>query len=248
MTKFASQRFARPRRRLVLTAATAFALACGSLVPLAVSAAPAAATTVPTNPPLGSDANRYRYGLNITWTSAGPGVPNPIANSDGTITIGVNPYGDSFNVPRLVNEISSMGFDYVQVTDFHGAGTTLHPSTALDTARGSGYAASTDVLGALIDGLAVKGIATFLFTHPLDGHDYSEAQQTQLGFNDPTNGYMKWNDFINSFYAELVDTYGARIAGIGFDLYCRILKETVEKLGKTREILGATVSRLPAGA
>ena len=217
MTKFASQRFARPRRRLVLTAATAFALACGSLVPLAVSAAPAAATTVPTNPPLGSDANRYRYGLNITWTSTGPGEPNPIANSDGTITIGVNPYGDSFNVPRLVNEISSMGFDYVQVTDFHGAGTTLHPSTALDTARGSGYAASTDVLGALIDGLAVKGIATFLFTHPLDGHDYSEAQQTQLGFNDPTNGYMKWNDFINNFYAELVDTYGARIAGIGFD-------------------------------
>jgi transcription-repair coupling factor (superfamily II helicase) len=38
------------------------------------------------------------------------------------------------------------------------------------------------------------------------------------------------------------------IAGIGFDLYCRILKETVEKLGKTREILGAPVTRLPAEA
>ncbi len=38
------------------------------------------------------------------------------------------------------------------------------------------------------------------------------------------------------------------IAGVGFDLYCRILKETVEKLGKTRQILGTTEPRLPAGA
>lgn len=200
-------------------AAMAVAVSLTLSIPVAVqeTASAAYATTTPSNPPLGSDANRYRYGLNITWTSNGPGSPNPISKSDGTTTIGANPFAASFDVNKLVTQIAAMGFDYVQITDFHGAGTVLHPSAVLDSWRGAGYTSTVDVIGQLIDGLAARGIATFLFTHPLDGHDYSDAQQTLLGVNDPTGGYKKWNDFINAFYAELVDTYGSRIAGIGFD-------------------------------
>lgn len=198
--------------RAAVGAATAAALVLTSLV----AGGPAHATA-PSNPPLNSDANTYRYGLNITWTSGGPGVANAISRSDGTYTVGANPFAASFDVGRLVDEIAALGFDYVQVTDFHGAGTVLHPSAVLDSWRGPGYTTSEDIIGELIDGLAARGIGTFLFTHPLDPHDYTASQQDLLGANDPAGGYKKWNDFINAFYAELVDTYGSRIAGIGFD-------------------------------
>ncbi|MFZ8420377.1 hypothetical protein ACO1MI_13790, partial [Staphylococcus aureus] len=85
-----------------------------------------------------------------------------------------------------------------QVTDFHGAGTVLHPSAVLDSWRGPGYTTSEDIIGELIDGLAARGIGTFLFTHPLDPHDYTASQQDLLGANDPAGGYKKWNDFINA--------------------------------------------------
>ncbi len=56
-----------------------------------------------------------------------------------------------------------------------------------------------------------------MFTHPLDGYDYSKEQQKLLGWNDPTDGYKKWNDFVNDIYAELAERYGNEIMGMGFD-------------------------------
>ncbi|MGF2047076.1 hypothetical protein ACQUFG_17210, partial [Enterococcus gallinarum] len=69
-------------------------------------------------------------------------MANAISRSDGTYTVGANPFAASFDVGRLVDEIAALGFDYVQVTDVHGAGTVLHPSAVLDSGRGPGYTTS----------------------------------------------------------------------------------------------------------
>lgn len=53
----------------------------------------------------------------------------------------------------------------------------LHPSAASDNYRGPGYATkSRDVMGEFIE----RGIGTILFTHPLDGHDYSIEQLQEM--------------------------------------------------------------------
>ena len=165
----------------------------------------------------GSDMNKLRYGCNITWTASGAGNANAISLSDGTSPVGQDEFVNSIDVQAFVKSMVDGGFDYVTITDFHGAGTTIHPSAALDSWRGPGYTAQRDVLGEIISGLNAHGIKLFIFTHPLDGHDYSEAQQALLGWNDPTNGYKKWNDFINDVYADIVSRYGSGISGIGFD-------------------------------
>jgi hypothetical protein len=72
-------------------------------------------------------------------------------------------------------------------------------------------------VGELISELRKRGISLLLFTHPLDGHDFSVQQRMRLGWDDPTDHYKKWNDFINDVYAELTERYGKVVTAIGFD-------------------------------
>jgi len=69
----------------------------------------------------------------------------------------------------------------------------------------------------MIAAFKARNIKVYLFTHPLDGRDYSADQQALLGFNDPSGNYQKWNDFINDVHAEIVERYGNDIVGIGMD-------------------------------
>ena len=165
-----------------------------------------------------SDNFALRYGLNITWTGAPDGNGNPIVFSDGTRAFSMDEFANSVNVPAVVNQIASLDFEYVILTEFHGYQTTLHPCAALDSWRGPGYTALRDMIGELIAALKARGIKMYLFTHPLDGYDgYTAEQQALVGWNDPTDGYKRWNDYINDVYAELVERYGDDLAGIQFD-------------------------------
>lgn len=103
------------------------------------------------------------------------------------------------------------------VDGFPRGRTTLHPCAALDSWRGPGFTSRRDLIGEMIAAFKARNIEVYLFTHPLDGHDYSAEQQALLGFNDPTNGHQKWNDFINDVHAEIVERYGRDIVGIGMD-------------------------------
>ncbi len=164
-----------------------------------------------------ADNFRLRQGLFITWTGMPDGTPNPIVFRDGSRATTMNQFADSADVIAIADQVKAFGFDHVVLMDFHGAGTTLHPCAALDAWRGPGFTSKRDLIGEQIAAFKARGIKIYLFTHPLDGHDYSPEQQTLLGFNDPTNGYRKWNDFVNDVHAEIVERYGDDIVGIGFD-------------------------------
>jgi len=160
-----------------------------------------------------------RYGVFIHWTGPADGSSGGIRNPDGSpIVTDIDLYAETFNVEKIADDLLALGFEYVIVTDFHGRGTMLHPSATSDLYRGPGYSTkSIDMIGEFILALKKRGIATILFTHPLDGHDYTEENREKLGWNDPTDNYKKWNDFINAMYTELVMKYGMSIMGIGFD-------------------------------
>ena len=164
-----------------------------------------------------ADNFRLRQGLFITWTGTPDGTPNPIVFRDGSRATTMDQFADKADVITIADQVKAFGFDHVVLMDFHGAGTTLHPCAALDAWRGPGFTSKRDLIGEQIAAFKARGIKTYLFTHPLDGHDYSPEQQALLGFNDPTNGYRKWNDFVNDVHAEIVERYGDDIVGIGFD-------------------------------
>jgi len=161
-----------------------------------------------------------RYGLFIHWvagdnrTGDGAGLVKP----DGSSSHGVDMYCNEMNLDKVVADVAGSGFEVVFVTDFHGLGTTLHPSDSVDHWRGSDrFTAKRDLIGELIRKLKARGIRTVLFTHPLDGHDFPKDQQDRLGWNDPGGGFKRWNDFLNDVYGDIVSRYGNDIAGLGFD-------------------------------
>jgi len=158
-----------------------------------------------------------RQGLFITWTGMPDGVENVIRFSDGKRAKSMDEFANAADPVAVADQAARFGFDHVVLMDFHGAGTTLHPCAALDAWRGPGFTSKRDLIGEMIAAFKAKGIKVFLFTHPLDGHDYSPEQQKKLGFNDPTDGYRKWNDFVNAVHAEIVERYGKDIVGIGMD-------------------------------
>jgi len=164
-----------------------------------------------------ADNFRLRQGLFITWTGTPDGVENPICFADGSHAVTMDQFADSADANAVADQAAVLGFDHVVLMDFHGAGTTLHPCAALDNWRGPGFTSRRDLIGEMIAAFKARNIKVYLFTHPLDGHDYSADQQTLLGFNDPTGNYQKWNDFINDVHAEIVERYGNDIVGIGMD-------------------------------
>lgn len=192
------------------------------------------------------DIFNKRMGLFIHWVASTPEHGSGILFSDGRASKTPDEFADTVDVPKVCDEIAALGFEYVVLTDFHGFGTMLHPSKASDTWRGPGFTARRDVVGEMIAALKARGIAVILFTHPLDGHDFSPEQKKLLGWNDPEGGYKRWNDFVNDVYAELTERYGKNILGIGFDSEFA-LSENAEWKGKLdRDRLRQTIlSRQP---
>lgn len=167
--------------------------------------------------PAYTDAFDMRYGLFIHWVGCSPTQGAGITAPDGTAYVpgSLETYAADIDVEAVVNEIERLGFEYVLITDFHGFGTMLHPSAASDRWRGKGYASERDVIGEMITALKKRGVGFVLFTHPVAGHTYADKEA--LGWNDPTDNYKRYNDFINDIYAELAERYGNEMMGMGFD-------------------------------
>jgi hypothetical protein len=119
------------------------------------------------------DYNALRYGLFIHW-NAGISAKSPHTQRT---------YADLCDVEAFAFELGRMGFEFVWLTNFHGRGTVHHPSGAIDFWRQSReYTSDRDLVRELIDALKKRDICLCLFTHPLDGHDFSPEQQKLLGF------------------------------------------------------------------
>jgi hypothetical protein len=176
-------------------------------------------TTTPTAPyePKYTDAFDMRYGLFIHWVGCSPTQGAGCTAPDGTPYLpgSIDAFANDIDTEAVADEIAQLGFEYVLITDFHGFGTMLHPSEVSDRWRGKGYASERDVIGEMIAALKKRGIGFVLFTHPVAGHTYTDKEE--LGWNDPTDNYKRYNDFINDIYAELSERYGNEMMGMGFD-------------------------------
>ena len=150
------------------------------LVPAAV------AETANTNQTV--DYSALRYGIFMHWFANDNKQKSKLVTREET-TGGISSYADLCDVEAMVADIADLGFEFFNVTDFHGIGVALHPNAALDYWRGEHlYTSSRDLIREMIDALKKRGVYLSLFTHPLDGHDFPPAQQKLLGFGcgDPS--------------------------------------------------------------
>jgi len=161
-----------------------------------------------------------RYGLMIHMSAnnntvdLGCGYVGPLGEDLG----GMSNYTNVHDLSPIIDDIADMQFEYVMISNFHGLGVSLHPSAALDYYRGVGvYSSKRDFLGELISGLKDEGIKVMLMTHPLNGPDYSEESQEELGWNDSTNNYERWNNFLCDVYADIISRYGEDLYGVAYD-------------------------------
>ncbi len=138
-------------------------------------------------------------------------------NPDGTVPANLNELADNFNAEAFADDVESFGVEYVIFTAWHCSMNVLYPSTRMANWRTGVHASNRDVIQDLIDALEPTGIKLILYTHPADGMDFSAADQTSTGWNDPTNSYQTWNNFINDIYDEMCARYGDQLDGLWFD-------------------------------
>lgn len=161
-----------------------------------------------------------KYGMFVHY------VESLSCRRDGTIP----PFGqaaEEFDVAGFADSLVSFGVEYIIFTAWHFNMVCLYPAARVD-AWLSGHSVKRDLLRDIIDALKPRGIKIIFYTHPRDGHDFSEADAVITGWgagnkacapnpNPETFDRARWNDFINDAYAELVDRYGKDLEGLYLD-------------------------------
>lgn len=136
---------------------------------------------------------------------------------DGTVPATFDEIVAGFNAESFADDCAEIGVDYVNFTAYHANMYPLYPSAYLQEHL-PGHSACRDVIRDLIDALHSRGIKLQLYIHATIGDTMKEEDRTRLGYHDPTGGYKRWNDFVNGFFAELVERYGTDIDSYYFDM------------------------------
>lgn len=174
-------------------------------------AAPGAAS------PLPPEQRRQKYGLFVHYVWGGADKTVTV-NPDGSKPASLQEVADRFDAAGFARDVQSMGVEYVIFTAWHANMNLLYPCASMDKwISAPRHTADRDVIQALLDELRPKGIRLYLYMHPQDGHDFTPGEQAASGFNDATNHYQTWNNFINEVYGETVARYGTNVAGYWID-------------------------------
>jgi len=187
------------------------------LVGLAQLSSPPAAIAVPPAPKVGqATANvgwfdQSKYGIFAHY------VQGLTVRANGSSPADVDTLAAEFNASQFAADVNSFGADYVVFTAWHLAMRPLYPSAVHESWR-PGQSANRDLIRDLINALKPYGIRLVLYVHATDGHDFSFTDQALTGWNDPTNGYKKWNDYINQTMTEMGNRYGDDIEGMWVDM------------------------------
>jgi len=160
---------------------------------------------------------RMKYGLFVHYVWAYDRVMTTY--SDGTAPASIDELANAFDVTQFANDIADMGVEYVIFTAWHRGMNLLYPSKRMEKYRDPSqkHYSDRDVIQDLIDALKSKDIPLILYCHPVDGHDFTVKDQELCGWNDSTNHYQRWNDFINDIYDEFCARYGNAVFGYWFD-------------------------------
>lgn len=190
---------------------------------------------------------KSHFGLFNHFTYGSPSFTQTIY-PNGTVPLDVNELGNNFNATQFAADANAMGVDYVAFTAWHYAMNVLYPSAKMNTWR-PGHSSSHDVIQDLINALQPYGIKLMLYIHVTDGHDFTAADQTATGWNDSTNGYLKWNNFVNDIVTELGNRYGTAIDGYFVDMmYESYYQNMIDKARLRTSMLAGNPSRIIVGS
>ncbi|MBR6427695.1 MAG: discoidin domain-containing protein, partial [Clostridia bacterium] len=70
----------------------------------------------------------------------------------------------------------------------------------------------------LLDGLHRYGIRLQLYIHSTVGDTMTDAEREATGYNDGSNGYLKWNNFVNEVFDCLTKRYGNEMDSYYIDM------------------------------
>lgn len=199
----------------ILSAFTSASLMLGALL----------SSTAPTHASPSATANframKYGFFVHYVW---GGDAYSATVNKDGTMPKGLDDLANRFDAEGFARDMAAMGVEYVLFTAWHADMNVLYPSKVMEKWR-PGHSAKRDLIGDMIKACKAKGVQVLLYTHPRDGHDFTDADMAKTGWargqgsNPDFDRWdrAKWNDFINESYAELVDRYGKDILGLYLD-------------------------------
>ncbi len=166
--------------------------------------------------PSRTDFGEMRLGLFVHYTYVGrPYEWGCTTWSDGSPVASLDELADNLDVQDLARTAAGMRAQYLQFTAWHANMNVLFPSAVM-ARRLPGHCSRRDVVGELIEALRPTGIKLILYIHPSDGHDFSRQDQDRVGWNEGPI-FSRWNDFVNEVIAEVVDRYGADVAGYWVD-------------------------------
>jgi hypothetical protein len=134
---------------------------------------------------------------------------------DGTPIKTLDELADNFDARDLAEKAAAMRAQYVIFTTSHANMNVLFPSEVMKRFL-PGHCSNRDVLRDVINAVKAKNIRVMFYIHPSDGHDFTKEDQDRVGYNEGAP-YSKYNDFINEYYAELVDRYGKDVSGYFLD-------------------------------
>ena len=164
------------------------------------------------------------YGIFIHYISEYIGMGS--VYSDGNVVKDVDELARAFDAEAFARTVNELGAEYVVFTVWHGDVRTLFPSMTNKRWRderrskdsvGVKTYSDIDVIADLINALEKYDVDLHLYTHPCDGHDFTEEDQYLTGWNDSANDYEIWNNYISELYYELCERYGDKIKGLWFD-------------------------------
>lgn len=174
-------------------------------------------------PAAAANFRSMKYGFFVHYVWGGEAYSATV-NKDGSMPAGIDDLANRFDADGFARDVAAMGVEYVLFTAWHADMNVLYPSKVMEKWR-PGHSAKRDLIGDMIKACKAKGVQVLLYTHPRDGHDFTDADMAKTGWhrgegsNPDFNKWdkAKWNDFINESYAELVDRYGDDILGLYLD-------------------------------
>ena len=135
--------------------------------------------------------------------------------ADGSAVKSLDELADNFDAEDFAVTAESMSAQYIIFTTSHANMNVLFPSEVMKRYL-PGHFSQRNVLHDLIKAVIAKNIRVMFYIHPSDGHDFSKEDKDRVGWDDEAP-YKRWNDFINEYYAELVDRYGKDVSGYYID-------------------------------
>lgn len=135
--------------------------------------------------------------------------------ADGSAVKSLDELADNFDAEDFADMAKLMHAQYIIFTTSHANMNVLFPSEVIGRHL-PGHSSKRDVLRDVIKAMKAKNIRVMFYVHPSDGHDFTKEDQDRVGWNDGPP-YKRYNDFINEYFAELVERYGKDVSGYFMD-------------------------------